>query len=112
MTNKYLDKTIILKPKKDPNHPKRSRSSFMFFCQETRSKVVAKHPDYALGSVSKELGKLWKALSEKKRDKYRRLSEADKKRYEEQMETYNNKLHMQELLTYQSSAQQEVSSST
>ena len=101
MIDRYLDNSVKLKPKKDRNQPKRPKTSYMFYCDESRSTVVKKNPTFKLGDVSKAMGKEWKKLSDKKKEKFVKLAEADKKRYEEEMEAYQNKLHMTELMAYQ-----------
>lgn len=58
--------------KKDKNAPKRGMSAFMFFSQDQRESVKADNPGIAFGEVGKVLGQRWKELSE-----------ADKKPYEE-----------------------------
>ena len=42
-----------------------------------------------MGLVAKELGKMWKDLKDK--DKYNKMSADDKKRYEKEMSTFNEK---------------------
>ena len=101
MIDRYLDNSVKLKPKKDRNQPKRPKTSYMFYCDETRPTVVKKNPKFKLGDVSKAMGKEWKKLNDKKKEKFVKLAEADKKRYEEEMEAYQNKLHMTELMAYQ-----------
>lgn len=71
---------------KDPNMPKRAWSAFFFFCEVERPKVRAKHPDWKVGDVAKELGKMWEAAS--KKDVYERLASKDKERYEQEMKMY------------------------
>lgn len=66
---------------KDPNMPKRAWSAFFFFCEVERPKVRAKHPDWKVGDVAKELGKMWEAAP--KKDIYERLAAKDKERYEQ-----------------------------
>lgn len=51
------------KAKKDPNRPKRSMSSFMFFANAKRQEVRAKHPDLKVTEIGKKLSDLWKALT-------------------------------------------------
>ena len=95
---RYLDEKMKLKPKKDPNHPKRPKTSYMFFCDEKRPLVKKKWPDMETAQVFKKLGALWQ--KEKSKTRFEKMSEVDKVRYEEDMETYNNNLHMQELMAY------------
>lgn len=105
MIDRYLDNSVKLKAKKDPNQPKRSKTSYMFFCEENRATVLKKNPTAKLGDVSKILGNQWKALSDKKKAKFVKMAEEDKVRYEGDMEKYQNTLHMAEMLAYQQSEQ-------
>ena len=105
MIDRYLDSSVKLKAKKDPNQPKRSKTSYMFFCEENRAAVPKKNPTAKLGDVSKILGNQWKALSDKKKAKFVKLADEDKVRYEGDMEKYQNTLHMAEMLAYQQSEQ-------
>ena len=59
--NKNNSKTIVKKP----------LSSYMIFCNEMRNKIKKKYPKSSVGEISKKLGKLWKALHEKEKDRYR-----------------------------------------
>ena len=105
MIDRYLDSSVKLKAKKDPLQPKRSKTSYMFFCEEHRAAVLKKNPNAKLGDVSKALGTQWKGLSDKRKSKFVKMAEEDKSRYEKDMESYQNKLHMAEMMSYQSSEQ-------
>ena len=74
--------------KPDPNHPKRAKSSFMFFSIDERPKVQEDFPGIAFTEVGVEIGKRWNDASEKVKAKYRQLSEDDRARYAAEMETY------------------------
>ncbi|KPJ00974.1 High mobility group protein DSP1 [Papilio xuthus] len=77
---------------KDPNAPKRSLSAFFWFCNEERSKVKAKYPDYTMGDIAKELGRRWAAADPDTKGKYDALSEQDKARYDREMTAYKKTL--------------------
>lgn len=51
---------------------KRAPSAYMLFSQDTRTKVVADNPDMSFGDIGRELGKLWKAATEKVKAKYQK----------------------------------------
>jgi len=72
---------------KDPNAPKRAKSSYIFFCQEAREKL--KGSEVKSKDVMSELGSLWKALPEKKKKKYEEMAEKDKERYKTEMKSYS-----------------------
>jgi hypothetical protein len=53
---------------------KRSKTSYMYFCDSERKKIAKEHPDWKLGDVSKELGKRWKDLSDRKKKKFENMA--------------------------------------
>ncbi|XP_041358000.1 high mobility group protein B2-like [Gigantopelta aegis] len=68
------------KHKKDPNAPKRALSAFFFFCADERPALRKQFPDYSVGDIAKDLGKMWAVCKDK--PKYDVLAAKDKKRYE------------------------------
>ena len=60
-----------VKKKKDPNAPKKPKSSYMKFCDVKRSEVMKAHPEAKMGDVSKHLGKMWKELSDEEKAQYK-----------------------------------------
>lgn len=102
LLKKFLDSSVkIKKPKKDPEEPKKPKTSYMFYCDLHREKVVSSNPGIKLGNVSKKLGQGWKKLSEDQKQKFIKMSESDKERYEQEKEEYNNKLYLNDVLQYQ-----------
>ena len=98
LQEKFLGKKRKLKKQKNPYAPKKPKSSYFFFCDEHRSNLIEKHKKKnkgkkqdksMMGLVAKELGKMWKDLKDK--DKYTKMSVDDKKRYEKEMSTFNEK---------------------
>jgi hypothetical protein len=81
---------------KDPNKPKRGKSSYLFFCAENRSKVKAElGADAKATEVTSALGAKWnelknstKASDKKKVQKYEAEAQADKERYEAEISQY------------------------
>ena len=88
LVDKFLGKAMKMKKFKDPNKPKRAKTSYLYFCEEMRPGVKNKHPELKMGGIMKELGKMWQELPEDKKEKYNKLYEDDKLRYEEEMEEY------------------------
>ena len=92
LVDKILGPKQKIKPKKDPNLPKKSKSAFFFFCDEARPAIMdkqrKKNKKVVIGDVAKELGALWKALNTKKRTKYDSLAATDKERYQNEMQNY------------------------
>jgi len=98
LQEKFLGKKRKLKKQKNPYAPKKPKSSYFFFCDEHRTNLIEKHKkknkgkkqdQSMMGMVAKELGKMWKELDNK--DNYNKMSVEDKKRYEKEMNTFNEK---------------------
>lgn len=77
------------KAKKDPNAPKRGKSSFMFYSTEMRAKIKEENPDLSFGDLGRKLGEMFKALSPEEKAKYEKKAAGAKKKYEEEMKSYN-----------------------
>jgi len=77
-----------VKRTKDPNAPKRALSSFFWFCNDERPKVKGLNPDYGIGEVAKELGKLWREISPSEKERYEVMAARGKARYAQEMEAY------------------------
>lgn len=60
-----------------------NRSAFFFFSQERRPSVQGEHPEWKVGQVAQELGRMWKLMSEEEKNVYERKAVADKERYAE-----------------------------
>merc|ERR1719219_1499129 len=75
---------------KDPNAPKRTMSSFMFFVNEQRPYVVSEFPDMAATDVLRELGRRWGKLSTSQQAPYVVMQKEAKEEYEEELEAYKN----------------------
>ena len=93
LQEKLLGPKMKIKPRKDPNLPKRAKSGFMFYCDEHRGKHMDKfkkaNKKVSIAEVAKELGAAWKKL--KNKSKYDKLAAKDKERYAEAMSEYNEK---------------------
>jgi hypothetical protein len=76
------------KKTKDPNAPKRPKSSYLFFCDEMRAQIKSDNPDFKAVEVTKELGRLWKELGEEDKKPYEKKAKKAKKNYDSQMESY------------------------
>jgi len=79
------------KQAKDPNAPKRSLSAFFWFCNDERPKIRETNPEYTVGDVAKELGKMWALVDPQTKERYNVMAERDKQRYKREMEGYGNK---------------------
>jgi len=64
-----------IKPKHKEEKPKASRqnkTSYQLFCDKERKKLAKEHPSWKLSEMSKELGKRWNALDDKKKRAFAR----------------------------------------
>ena len=77
------------KAKKDPNAPKRGKSSFMFYSTEMRAKIKEENPDLSFGDLGRKIGEMFKALSPEEKAKYEKKAAGAKQKYEAEMKTYN-----------------------
>ena len=73
---------------KDPDAPKRGKSSYIFFCVENREKIKNSYPDMSAKDIIKELGRLWRDTSKDKKEKYIKMSNNDKERYSGEISEY------------------------
>ena len=87
---KFLDR-IKLKAKKDPEQPKKPKTSYMYFCQSQRESILKENPNILLGDQSKKLGLLWSSLSDEGKKPFILQAEEDKSRYEEENDDYKEK---------------------
>jgi hypothetical protein len=77
--------------KKDPNAPKRGKTSYLFFCEAKREVVKTENPDMNAKEVTSELGVRWNLLKENSPNevaKYVKLADTDKGRYEDEKANY------------------------
>ena len=57
------------------------KSAYNFFVDEKRSQVKDAHPDWKFGDISREVGRMWKELSEAEREPYEKMAEESKLGY-------------------------------
>lgn len=76
------------KAKKDPNAPKRGKTSFMFYSTEMRAKIKADNPDLSFGDLGKKIGEMFKALPPAEKAKYEKKAADAKVKYQEEMKKY------------------------
>jgi hypothetical protein len=74
--------------KKDPNAPKRPKSSYMCFAVARRPELVKANPNWDFGKFEKTIGEEWRSMSASKKAKYEKLAVADKSRYVKEMSAY------------------------
>lgn len=93
MVKKFLCEPVKMKVLKDPNKPKRAKSAYLFYCDDHRQKILdtmrKKKKKVNIADVSKELGAKWGGLSDAAKAPYEAKAQADRERYQEEMEQYN-----------------------
>jgi hypothetical protein len=78
------------KKKKDPNAPKKGCTAYLFFCNENRASIKASMTETTTNAeLLTEVGRQWKELSDKKKEKYNKMADKEKARYAKEMEKYN-----------------------
>jgi len=73
---------------KDPNAPKKWKTSYMFFGLKNRATIKEETGLTTLGDISKEISRRWKELDDEQKQEYVDLETEDKDRYKEEMESY------------------------
>ena len=93
MVKKFLCEPVKIKALKDPNKPKRAKSAYLFYCDDHRQKILdslrKKKKKVNIAAVSKQLGAQWKGLTGADKEPYEAKAQADRERYQEEMEQYN-----------------------
>ncbi|KAK8974731.1 hypothetical protein V6N11_024373 [Hibiscus sabdariffa] len=80
------------KTAKDPNMPKRPASAFFVFMEEFRVQYKKEHPkNKSVAAVGKAGGDKWKSLSEAEKRPYVDKAEKRKAEYEKNIKAYNKK---------------------
>ncbi|ODM87892.1 High mobility group protein DSP1 [Orchesella cincta] len=74
-----------MKKVKDSNAPKRALSAF--FGHDERANVKGANPEFGIGDVAKELGKMWGGMNDAAKSKYQMMASRDKARYQKEMES-------------------------
>ena len=97
LQEKFLGKKLKIKKQKNPHAPKKAKTSYFFFCDEYRGKLIEKYKKAnkgkqdknMMGNVAKKLGEMWKKCKDK--SKYVTMANKDKERYENEMNAFNEK---------------------
>lgn len=86
MVGKEKRWTTRKKPSKHPDSP------FHFpphsHSNDKRASIKAAHPSWGIGEIGKELGSLWKTVTDADKAKYTKMAEKDKERYKRELEAY------------------------
>lgn len=90
---------------------KKAIPAYSFFTKEHNSKLASQHPDKSFGEISKLVGALWKSLNAKEQARYVKMAEADKKRYQQEVEQRTQELNNAATSTVNSDNQVSAASS-
>ena len=93
MESKSVKSVAVKKEKrvKDPEAPKRSKSSYLWFCSEERDKIKKEKPTLSAKEITAELGTKWQSLKSNNPEllkKYESLASDDKSRYTSEKAVY------------------------
>jgi hypothetical protein len=80
---------LSAKKLKDPNAPRKPKSTYFQFTDDKRAEVKEQNPGKSATQISSIIAELWANLSDKKKDKYKAKYEEKKAKYEEEMKHYN-----------------------
>ena len=58
------------------------------YSNDKRAAIKAAHPSWGIGEIGKELGQLWKSVSDADKAKYAKQAEKDKDRYKRELAAY------------------------
>ena len=78
-------------PESKSKKPTKGRNAYIFFCADHRQDTKDKNPDLDSKEITKLLSEMWKEVKEDDGDEYlyyKKKSDADKKRYEQEMKIY------------------------
>lgn len=71
LVEKFLNNAFLkVKQMKDPDKPKKPKSSYMFFADDVRARLKSENPDAKMPELSKLIGAEWKKLSDEDKEKY------------------------------------------
>lgn len=95
LMEKFVGEKMKMKAKKNKNMPKKAKSAYFFYCDETRPALLEKEKKKGgkvnIGVVAKELGAMWQKLSADKKKRYEKMNLKDKERYEKEMAEFTQK---------------------
>jgi len=74
--------------KKDPDAPKKPRTSYMYFCQDLRPKIISQNPSIKFGTVTEMIAKEWQKQTPETKKPFEELARIDKERYAKEKEQF------------------------
>ena len=69
--------------------PKRAMTAYFCFATEARSRIAADRPELSMTEQAKEMGALWKRMSDSEKQKYIEMAQKDRERYESEKAEYD-----------------------
>ena len=96
LLEKYVGKKQKMKAQKNPFQPKKPKSSYFYFCDDFRPKLIEnfkkKNPNkkVSIADIAKDLGKKWKDLKDKDKKKYHQLLQVNIQNKEIQIHYLNS----------------------
>ncbi|XP_060071278.1 SWI/SNF-related matrix-associated actin-dependent regulator of chromatin subfamily E member 1-related-like [Ylistrum balloti] len=78
------------KPTPDFSTPRAPASGYLLYAIERRQEIKGSNPEIPFSEVTKILGQEWSSMSADKKQKYLEEADNDKKRYIEELKTYQN----------------------
>lgn len=109
MVEMYVDKSHAVKRKKDASAPKQARNAYQFFCDEVRPRIQKENPDLKMPQQSTLMGVEWKKLEAEAKEAYQQKADADKLRYADEMNAYDQRIFQLESSAYVGSGSQNAS---
>ena len=94
LLEKYLGPKMKIKAPKDPDRPKRPKTSYFYYCDQFRPALIEaqrKKGKVQIGNIAKSLGKSWAKLTIKQKKPFHTSAEKDKERYINEIGEYNEK---------------------
>ncbi|EAN88319.1 High mobility group protein TDP1 [Trypanosoma cruzi] len=76
------------KEKKPDDYPKAALSPYILFGNDHRDKVKEQNPEMKNTEILQSLGKMWAEASDAVKEKYKKLAEDDKKRFDRELSEY------------------------
>jgi hypothetical protein len=92
LKEKFLDKQLKLKAKKDPKRPKKPQSSYLLFSNSYREQNKTSLAGVPIMEVSKRIGQEWQKLTADQRKVYEELAAEDKEKYKVAYDNYQQSL--------------------
>lgn len=90
--DRYKREMAIYKPARDSNKPKRPTTAFMLFMADFRKEMAGKEPEGGVSALAKAGGERWRAMSDEDKRRYVEMQNQEKVRYEASMDEYRRRV--------------------